>query len=463
MLQLAAMREVRDQEREAGAVDRGLRVFADVRAGEGARAVLMLVNIFVVLVAYYLIKTVREPLILAGNVEREWIQGSELKAYAAGAQALVLVFAVPIYAQLAARVDTRKLILGIVVFFVVCIELFVLGVRAKVSLVGFGFYVWVGIFSVALIALFWSFANDTYSVGAGERLFPLIAVGATLGAPVGAFVAGKLFDVGFLPSTLLHLAAALLVVHGLLYALILRRPGVCLVPPSGDAPGGSLLAGFALIARSRYLMLIAALLVVLNLVNTTGEYLLSTVAEQQADLAVAAALAVDPSASAHQVRVQFFGSFYGGFFFWVNVTAVLLQAFVVSRLVKVAGIFGVLLVLPVIALGTYGLVAAGFGFAAFRTFKALENATDYSVMNTAKALLWLPTTHGEKYQAKFATDTFFVRFGDVLAAALVYTGLHWLSFTPAHFAQVNVALVAIWLAITWGTGSAFRRQTKTTS
>ena len=49
-----------------------------------------------------------------------------------------------------------------------------------------------------------------------------------------------------------------------------------------------------------------------------------------------------------------------------------------------------------------------------RWIKTAENATDYSIMNTARQLLWLPASREEKYKAKQAIDTFFVRGGDVL-------------------------------------------------
>ena len=61
-----------------------LRVFSDVRAGEGGTALLMLANLFLLLVAYYILKTLREPLILAGG-------GAELKSYASAFQAAALM------------------------------------------------------------------------------------------------------------------------------------------------------------------------------------------------------------------------------------------------------------------------------------------------------------------------------------------------------------------------------------
>src|SRR5580765_4056014 len=106
------------------ALDRALSLFADVRAGEGMTAVLMLVNVFLLLICYSVIKTVREPLILLGG-------GAELRSYAAAGQALVLIGFVPLYSWLASRVDRTKLLVGVTLFFVACIELFAAAVTAR--------------------------------------------------------------------------------------------------------------------------------------------------------------------------------------------------------------------------------------------------------------------------------------------------------------------------------------------
>jgi AAA family ATP:ADP antiporter len=82
-----------------------------------------------------------------------------------------------------------------------------------------------------------------------------------------------------------------------------------------------------------------------------------------------------------------------------------------------------------------------------RWIKTAENATDYSIMNTARQLLWLPTSREEKYKAKQAVDTFFVRTGDLLSAAVVYVGTTALRMGVGGFAAVNVALTVVWIAI----------------
>src|SRR3954466_4400849 len=173
-------------------LDRALALFTDVRAGEGATAVLMLVNIFLLLICYSVIKTVREPLILLGG-------GAEVRSYAAAGQAILLMAFVPFYGWFATRVDRARLIAGVSVFFIVCIELFAAAVAARIPYVGVAFFIWVGIFNVSLVAQFWSFANDIYSKEAGDRLFPVIVIGMTAGAPFGSFIAGHLFRSGVTP------------------------------------------------------------------------------------------------------------------------------------------------------------------------------------------------------------------------------------------------------------------------
>ena len=414
---------------EKSPLDRALSLFADVGAGEGVTAVLMLINIFLLLVCYSVIKTVREPLILLGG-------GAEVRSYAAAGQALLLMGFVPLYSWFASRVDRVRLLIGVTAFFIVCIELFAVAVAARVPYVGVAFFIWVGIFNMSLVAQFWSFANDIYSKEAGDRLFPIIAIGMTAGAPLGSFISARLFRLGFNPQSILQLSALLLGVSVLLYLWINSRDSR---QSSAPQPPMSSSGGFRLVMSSGYLRMIAALIVLLNVVNTTGEYLISRLLTDH----VARLALVDPAFN----RQAFIGAYVGDYQLWFNVTAFLLQALVTSRLVKHRGLAGVLFALPLIALGGYSIIAAGAGFALVRWIKTAENATDYSIMNTARQLLWLPTTREEKYKAKQAIDTFFVRGGDVLSAAAVFAGTSVLRLSVAQFAGVNVALTLAWLTI----------------
>jgi AAA family ATP:ADP antiporter len=441
-----SMTDAGTEPRRPGRLDRFLGIFSDVRAGEGARALLMLANVFLILVAYYVIKTVREPLILGTEVPaflRDFgIAGpAEVKTYAAAGQALVLMAFVPAYSWFASRLDRMKLIVGVTLFFVANILAFAFGVRGGVPFIGVAFYVWVGFFSLSIIAQFWSYANDVYTKDAGNRLFPIIGIGATAGSPVGAWIAERLFHAHVSPHVMLYLAAGLLLITLSLYLAVNRRAtggGGVSGAPAAPAKLGRRNA-FGLVLGSRYILLIALLLIVLNVVNTVGEYILSHLAVENANALAAANPGFDKDA--------YIGSFYGRYFLWVNVVAVALQAFVASRLVKHLGLAGVLFALPAIALGAYGFVALGATLGIVRWAKTAENSTDYSIMNMAKQLLWLPTTREEKYKAKQAVDSFFVRLGDLAAAFVVFAGTTWVSLDASGFALVNVCFIAVWLVL----------------
>ncbi len=413
-----------------------LGLFSDVRPGEGARAVTMLLNIFLILVCYYIIKTVREPLILTTAVP-EWLKRigvsgpAEVKTYASAGQALVLMGFVPAYSWFASRVDRMKLVFGVTAFFVANILLFALALQAQVEYIGVFFYVWVGLFSLSIIAQFWSYANDIYTKEAGNRLFPIIGVGMTVGSPVGAGIAERMFSAQLSPHLMLYLAAALLLATAGLYAAS-NKTGSVSRQKADEAPIGGR-GAFSLVFSSRYIGLIAVLLILLNVVNTVGEFILS-------DLVVSAATeTANPS--------FYIGAFYGNYFLFVNLLAVVLQIFLAPRLIKKFGLAGVLFALPFIALGAYGIVAFGATIATVRWAKTAENSTDYSVMNTAKQLLWLPTSREEKYKAKQAVDSFFVRLGDLAAAVVVFIGTSWLAFEARGFATLNIAFILVWLVI----------------
>ena len=211
------------------------------------------------------------------------------------------------------------------------------------------------------------------------------------------------------------------------------------------------------------------------MVNTTGEYILSNAAltyseevvpsldAEQLQRADAAALTA-PGAAANPdaakaaardralrgARSEVIGAFYGNFFFWVNLIGVLIQMFVVSRIFKYFGVRAALFVLPVIAFGSYAAFAVIGGLTVLRIAKTAENATDYSLQNTVKQALFLPTSREAKYKAKAAIDTFFVRFGDSASALIVAAGLHVLHFSPRTFALVNMGLVVMWIFLSLG-------------
>ena len=103
---------------------------------------------------------------------------------------------IPLYSWFASRVDRVRLIVGVTLFFIVNLELFWLALQVGVPYLGVAFFIWVGIFNNAIVAQFWSYGNDLYRQRQAQRLFPVIGIGVTLGAPLGAALAGRLFKLG---------------------------------------------------------------------------------------------------------------------------------------------------------------------------------------------------------------------------------------------------------------------------
>jgi AAA family ATP:ADP antiporter len=427
-----------------GAVGRFLNLFTEVRAGEAGTALLLMANIFLILAAYYLLKTIREPLILAGK------GGADVKSYAAAAIAGLLIILVPIYSALADRISRVALINGVTLFFIADLVAFFIVSRAGVA-VGVPFFIWVGIFNLVVVAQLWAFANDLYTVEQGERLFPIVGIGASMGAIAGSFITGRLvLEHG--PYPFMVVAAILLALCMLITNVIHRRENGHAGERTTRIPSKDGLAeaegrnGFALVFSDSYLLFIAGLMVVSNLVNTTGEYILGETVSKIAERAAGAD-------TAGQQRV--IGGFYGDYYTWVNVISALLQAFIVSRVYKYLGIRSALLVLPIVALAGYAALAALPLLGIIKTAKIAENSLDYSLQNTTRNALYLPTSREVKYKAKQANDAFFVRVGDVMSAGLVFAGLNWLGFAPRQFAIVNVILVLGWLGIAVALGRRF--------
>jgi AAA family ATP:ADP antiporter len=361
-------------------------------------------NVFLILTAYYVLKPVREALILG--------QGSpELKSYLSAGQVLLLAIVVPLYGRLAARVARRRLINVVTAIFIACLVAFFALAHAGVSL-GVVFFLWIGIFNVMIVAQFWSFANDVYTNDEGQRLFPIVAFGASLGAVLGAGIAAELIrPLGV--YQLMLVGAGILVLEVMITNYIdtkehrrteshLPQAETTAMMPAATAEfrmetGEHKLVetaeetsksrgAFALVFQTRYLLLMAFMLMFLNWVNTTGEFILGSVVQNAAKEAVAAGQAEGLSVEAY------IGEFYSKFFAVVNIAGLLIQLFLVSRIIKYLGVQIGVMILPFISLGAYGILAFYPILSAVRWAKTAENSTDYSLNNTIRNMLFLPCT-----------------------------------------------------------------------
>src|SRR5215475_4890650 len=150
-----------------------LAKIAPVKRDELLTVVILTLNVFVLLTCYYVLKVLREPMILLGG-------GAELKAYASAGQALLLLAVVPAFGWLSSRVDRVRLLTTMQLIFIGCLVAFYALAHARAP-IGLAFYLWLGIFNILVVANFWSFATDLYRQDQGKRLFAIIGLGGSVG------------------------------------------------------------------------------------------------------------------------------------------------------------------------------------------------------------------------------------------------------------------------------------------
>ena len=419
---------------------------------------LLSLNIFLLLTAYYILKPIRDALILG--------QGSaEIASYLSAGMVGVLALAVPLYGRLASRVSRRRLINIVTGLFTACLLGFYVLAQFGVQY-GVAYFIWIGVFNMMIVAQFWGFANDLYSKDEGERLFPIVGFGASIGAVLGAVIAAWLIAPLGLDQLLL-VGAGVLVAQAALTNYVDRTEGDRResqrsvssvrqdVPQGADAPRRATKGAFGMVFGTPYLLMIGVVLMCLNLVNTTGQYILASVIEDVARAAVAS------GESGGLTVEEYIGQFFSRFYGVVNVASVLIQLFLVSRIIKYLGVRVGVMVLPCLAFGAYNILAFFPVLAAIRWAKTAENATDYSLNNTVRNILFLPCTRDQKYGAKQAIDSFFVRVGDVLSAVLVFVGTTYFALGGSGFAIVNLTIVVVWLVLAFFVGREYVRLTTT--
>ena len=455
--------------------ERFLQIFTEVKPGEGATAILMFANVFLILCAYYFIKPLREGWIAISDIEG--LTKMEVKAYSSFIQAVFLLFVVGWYGHLSEKWTRSTLVTRTTLF---CISNMVIfwffqpGLFFKaLPLSGIFFYLWVGMFGVFIVAQFWTFCADIYNDEIGKRLLPFIAIGATSGAAFGSEIVDLLVGSGLVPTEALLLAGTIPLFISIILTRIvdgrqhqeanlydknikINNPEAEISETKSAATNkhlkktkqrnrlSFLLDGAKIVFKSRFLFAVAMLTLLNNWVNTNGENLLFQVLQNNL-----AEQVIQQGITETQAILEFTRNgttaFYGNFYFWINVIALLLQSLVASRLLKYGGFGAIIMILPVIALISYSIMALLPILLIVKIMKIAENSTDYSINNTARHVLWLPVDSVSKYHGKPAIDTLYVRMGDGLAALTVLIGVQFLALSTTQFLVFNILLVIIWL------------------
>jgi AAA family ATP:ADP antiporter len=310
------------------------------------------------------------------------------------------------------------------------------------------FYVWFSVFNLFATMLFWALMADRFTLEQSKRLFGAIAVGGTLGAIFGPWLASVLARPLGTPALLPVAAAFLVLALGAAWWLV-RMPADPRVGSrvGEDAPdaraviGGSAWAGLRSVTRSPYLLAICAYVLIVAVMATFIYFTrLQMVAALGADLDLR---------TATFARIDMI----------TQAATLVLQAVVTGHLMKRLGASVALALLPAIAaLGFLGLAIAG-SLVALVAFEATFRAVQRGIMRPARETLFTTVSRADRYKAKAFIDTFVYRAGDVVGAQTEGL-LGRLGMGLAALAAFAVPLALVWMALGVWLGLAQRAQAR---
>ncbi len=429
-----------------------LRTLFNVRREEVVPVLWAAIFFFCVLTALMVLRPARDALGMQRGIEAvRWLFVGT---------ALVTLAVNPLFGWLVSRFRRLQFIAATYIFFAGSLVgfhlLLVMSPAAVGAVSGQVFYVWFSVFNLFATMLFWALMADRFTLEQGKRFFALIAVGGTLGAIFGPWLASVLagrlgtaalllVSAGFL---LLALAAAWAVARSQFYAVrgVAGAGGPTNAPaaPRQEAPpqdsdsgiiGGSAWQGLKAVFQSRYLLGIAAYVIAMTIMAT---FLYFT------RLQMVAALGSDVDLrTAMFARIDLF----------TQVLTLILQAFIAGRVMKRLGVPFTLALLPLTAaLGFIGLAMVGT-LAALVVFEAAFRAIQRALTRPARETLYTVVSREDKYKSKAFIDTFGYRGGDVVGAQLEGL-LARLGMGLAGLVSVAVPLALVWAVLGWWLGRA---------
>jgi len=409
-----------------------LRRFFDVRAGEGLPVLLSCLYVACVVAAFLLAKPIRNGLYL-----REY--GPYALVYAYVAVPVVLWVFVSIYSAVARRFGTRRASVGTLVFFSLNVVWFWWEFRSdRFALLPAAFYVWVNCFGVIAPVQAWSFANSLFDARQAKRVFGLIGAGASLGAIAGGLLARFLVGpVGGAVNMLLVLAALILLAAAIV-AFASRRVKRRRTTPRRSRPSRPFAHTARSIAASRYLRLLAVLVILGAIVTQWVAFQLSLVAS--------ARFGDDADALTR---------FFGEFNFILGVIGFLLQLLLTAKALRAFGVGAVILLLPITLAFSSALTVLLPVFVAVLLTNAADQSLRFSVDKAAYELLYLPLPPDERPALKNAIDIMANRTGDAaggVVLGLVTGGFFMVpgaGFGLRGTAAMTGGLALVWIVVAW--------------
>lgn len=386
------------------------------------RSILLFFDFFLIILAYYQVKPASRSLFL------EYADAKDLP-YLWTASAVLLMTLMPVYERLLKKFSRLNVVLGtcgVVVVLLVAFRILLLrpGLPAAVA-----FYLMVDIFSVVLVEQFWSLTNSVYRNSDGRRWYGLIASGGLVGGLVGGFVAAWL--VSATPLTTVDLLLVSAGIIGLMMWLTLRlaRHGFYDEAPAARATASHIADVWTTVRNSRYLKLIALMLLLSQICEPIVEYQFMHLLEL--------------SYTDKEMRT----AYLSGFLSVLSGFALLMNLAVTPLLLRRFGTVAGILAQPVLL----GLSAMGFAFETRLWMAGVMKISDrglaYSVNRTARELLYTWVDAATIYRAKAWIDMVGYRAFKIAGSLAILLLTQWLPWkvSDAGLSWAVVAMCAGWI------------------
>ncbi|MFA9418751.1 MAG: NTP/NDP exchange transporter [Gammaproteobacteria bacterium] len=380
--------------------------------------------VFTLMAAYYILRPVRDAMSSDWtDAELSWLWTLNL---------FISAGAVLLYGVAVSRVDFKKLVPGIYIFFASSFLLFYLATHwfDDTRLIDKAFYVWVSFFALFHISVFWSFMSDIYSRSQSKRLFGLIGAGASIGAVLGplipVFFSDKIGVYNLLIIAALMLFLVIPMIHYLdkLRAENPTRSHTQSDPSSIKAIGGEFFNGFVDLFSHRFLLGIGLFIVLYTMMSTFVYFELKNVMVEY-DRAT---------------RTQYWAMMD----LIVNSLAIFTALFVTSRLATRCGLAVTLALVPVLLVFGWLAVAVAPGLAILIGLQIIRRAGNYAITRPGREMLFTGVSRETRFKTKPVIDIVVYRGGDVLAG-WTYTGLA----QGVGLGLGSIALVAAMIALMW--------------
>ena len=372
----------------------------DVEAGEIPAAAVSFLFAFTLMTSYYVLRPVRDAMSSDWtDAELSWLWTLNF---------FISAGAVLLYGFVVSRVEFKRLVPGIYLFFAASFLLFfaAAGWLDDTGLVDKAFYVWVSFFALFHISVFWSFTSDIYTRAQAKRLFGLFGAGASIGAVAGPTIPVLLADRLGVYNLLLIAALMLVLLLPMIFFLEQSRAARGGQGPGKADPlasiGGDFFAGFVDFIGHRFLLGIGLFILLYTLMSTFVYFELKNVMVEY-----------DRAA-----RSQYWGMMD----LIVNTLAILTALFATGRIATRFGLAVTLALVPAIMVFGWLAVALAPGLALLIGLQILRRAGNYAITKPAREMLFTGVARETRFKTKPVIDIVVYRGGDVLAG-WTYTAL----------------------------------------